>query len=62
MLGHTFRSQIAGKVDSAIDSLIVRLRHLFTVEHTDTGIHKGVTYTGAVTSITVVNGIVIKVN
>lgn len=61
MLGHTFRAQIAGKVDSAIDAAIMRLRHLFTVEHNDDGTHKGLTYTGTVTQITVVNGIVTKV-
>lgn len=62
MFGHQFRSQVAGKVDSAIDGLIQRLRHMFTTEHNEDGTHRGVTYSGTVTNITVVNGIVTKVS
>lgn len=62
-IGHTFRAQLAGKVDSSIDTLIMRLRHLFTVEHNDDGTHKGIDFSGSLAgkTITIVNGIVTKV-
>ena len=62
MLGYKYRSQVAGKVDSAIDALITQFRHLFTVEHNDDGTHRGLNYSGPITNITVVNGIVTKVS
>lgn len=62
MFGFPTRAQVAGKVSSTLDGLVSRLRYMFDAEHDVNGHHKGITYTGPITNITVVNGIVTKVS
>jgi hypothetical protein len=56
------RGELKGVIEREFDNLISRLRKFVRTEHNEDGTHTGVTYSGPVTNITVVNGIVTEVS
>lgn len=64
------RGELPGVVESEFENLISRLRKFLLQEHDEQGRHvnvtasgeAGVTYNGTVTSLKIVDGIIVKVN
>ena len=65
------RGELPGVVESELENLISRLRKFLLKNHQEDGTHavtqagvkyEGVTYEGAVTSLKIINGIVVEVN
>lgn len=55
------RGGIPERVSREFENFMSRLRKLWLTEHDEDGTHQGVTYSGTVSSITIVNGIVTEV-
>lgn len=62
MFGLQYRGELPEIVERELEALVVRIKRYLLSGHNDDGTHKGITYSGTVTNITVVDGIVTDVS